>query len=67
MKKELLDEIDVIISRFEITPSFFDNNVWRCYSDCKKVIYKAEKDGVIPYDTNLYDKYIEHITNRLGI
>lgn len=67
MNKELLNDIDAIITCFEIAPSAFGDNVWQCYTDCKQVIYKAENDGVIPYDPNLYDKYIKHITDKLDI
>ena len=67
MKKELLDDIDAIIKCFEIAPGAFDNNVWRCYSDCKKVVYKAKEDGVIPWDSKLYGEYLGYITEKLKI
>lgn len=70
MVKELINDIDAIIECFKIAPGAFDDNVWRCYSDCKKVVYQAQQNRVIsaPYmNCAEYDKYINYITERLGI
>ena len=67
LDKYLTADIDDIIETYKKEPWIYDSNVYRAYGACKRVIYEAEKNKVIPWDCKLYDKYIEYITEKLGI
>jgi hypothetical protein len=66
----LIDRIDNIIKLFKDFPTEFDHNEYRCYADCKQEIFKAQESGEIGAaytNTAEYDKYIDYITEKLGI
>lgn len=58
-------EVDRIIDRFNIYPENFDHNPWRCYSECKKVLYNLEFKNII--NQKDFELSCFHVTERLGI
>lgn len=64
-KKNLTTKLNETISLFKCLPEAYDDNVWKCYVDCKRIIKEAEKNHEIPYKD--YTKYIDIVTAKLGI
>lgn len=51
-------------------PEYFDNNLLRCYTRCKKIIYNAQLQGELkpPFeDMEEYNKYIDYIVDKLSL
>ena len=65
MDKNILNKLDDIINRYKKDPWVYDDNEYVCYEACKRLIRKAERDRITAFED--YDKYIEYITERLGI
>jgi hypothetical protein len=65
LNPQALNTLDDIIERYKKDPWRYDNNEYVCYEACKSEIRKLERQRAVEY--NDYDKYIEYITEKLGI
>ena len=63
----IVDEINDSIDMFQKEPWIYDNNVYRCYGACKRIIREMQKRRIIDGTCETYICYIEHITKRLNI
>lgn len=59
--------INNLIQNFKSSPELFENDVWNCYEKCKEEVIKMGSVGLIPLDSYVYGKYIDHIVDGLGI
>lgn len=65
MKAKTKTGIEQIINEFKNNPSKFYNDVWECYSQCKREIQKMENEGTISWGE--YEKYINYVVDKLGV
>lgn len=62
-----MERLDTIINCYKDCPEIFDDNVWKCYSACKKEIVKMQGDGLVGTDGKSYAECIEYVSKKLGI
>ena len=62
-----IHEINDCIETFKTEPWIYDNNVNECYSACKRIVCKMQEEKIIDGSCETYDRYIEYISEKLGI
>lgn len=63
----IVDEINDSIEMFQKEPWIYDNNVYRCYEACKRIVCAMQEKRIIDLTGETYDRYIDYISEKLGI